>query len=38
MAALRGPAGWYPDPVNPALQRYWDGVRWTEHAAPRGPR
>jgi hypothetical protein len=25
------PAGWYP--LNGA-QRYWDGVRWTEHTAP----
>lgn len=29
------PAGWYPDPYNPHLQRYWDGV-WTDHVAP-GP-
>ena len=27
------PAGWYPDPQNPASQRYWDGARWTEHTA-----
>lgn len=27
------PAGWYPDPQNAAGQRYWDGARWTEHAA-----
>lgn len=26
--------GWYPDPVMPQTQRYWDGWRWTEHAAP----
>jgi hypothetical protein len=35
-------AGWYPDPQNPAIQRYWDGFRWTEHTAlgaaqPAGP-
>jgi hypothetical protein len=24
------PAGWYPDPLAQAEQRYWDGVRWTE--------
>ena len=32
------PAGWYPDPQNPAAQRYWDGAAWTQHAAgrPRG--
>lgn len=22
--------GWYPDPSSPALQRYWDGWRWTQ--------
>lgn len=27
--------GWYPDPKNPALRRYWDGVRWDE--VPREP-
>jgi len=25
------PAGWYPDPQNPATVRYWDGSTWTEH-------
>jgi len=25
------PAGWYPDPQNPATARYWDGSTWTEH-------
>lgn len=25
------PAGWYPDPQNPATQRYWDGARWLAH-------
>lgn len=24
------PAGWYPDPQNPAQRRYWDGAAWTE--------
>lgn len=23
------PAGWYPDPVVPGQQRYWDGSAWT---------
>jgi hypothetical protein len=23
------PAGWYPDPNNAQLQRYWDGTSWT---------
>ena len=26
--------GWYPDPNNPRVQRYWDGGRWTDHYAP----
>lgn len=25
------PAGWYPDPSGARGQRYWDGLRWTEH-------
>jgi hypothetical protein len=28
------PAGWYPDPSGASGQRYWDGVRWTDHVAP----
>lgn len=24
------PAGWYPDPEDPARGRYWNGVAWTE--------
>jgi hypothetical protein len=25
------PPGWYPDPYgNPGLQRYWDGVQWSQ--------
>lgn len=23
--------GWYPDPQNPAVMRYWDGTQWTQH-------
>lgn len=23
------PAGWYPDPVNADLERYWTGEDWT---------
>ena len=23
------PAGWYPDPVNADLERYWNGEDWT---------
>jgi uncharacterized protein YbjQ (UPF0145 family) len=28
------PAGWFPDPQNASLMRYWDGTRWSEHVAP----
>lgn len=28
------PPGWYDDPPNPGVLRYWDGTRWTEHRAP----
>lgn len=24
------PAGWYPDPQDPAVGRYWDGTAWTD--------
>lgn len=24
------PAGWLPDPADPALVRYWDGAQWTD--------
>lgn len=23
--------GWYPDPTNPAQERYWEGTRWTHN-------
>lgn len=29
------PPGWYPDPLAPDLQRYWNGASWTESTAPR---
>lgn len=29
------PSGWYDDPEDPTLLRYWDGVVWTDHTAPR---
>lgn len=29
------PSGWYDDPSNPELLRYWDGVTWTSHTAPK---
>lgn len=28
------PEGWYLDPNDPNMLRYWDGIRWTEHARP----
>ena len=29
------PAGWYEDPEDAALQRFWDGTRWTSSRMPR---
>ena len=29
------PAGWYPDPQDPASIRWWDGAQWTSHVQPR---
>ncbi len=38
MASAQNAApGWYPNPENPAQQRYWDGTAWTEHIAPLNP-
>lgn len=28
------PAGWYKDPGNPGLVRWWDGAHWTAHTNP----
>jgi hypothetical protein len=28
-------AGWFPDPQNRSLMRYFDGSAWTPYAAPR---
>jgi hypothetical protein len=28
------PPGWYADPSNPSLQRWWDGGRWTDQTNP----
>lgn len=28
------PAGWYPDPGNPAFVRWFDGAQWTNHVQP----
>jgi uncharacterized protein (AIM24 family) len=30
-AIVTTPAGWYPDPQDPARHRYWDGAAWTAH-------
>jgi uncharacterized RDD family membrane protein YckC len=29
------PGGWYPDPVNKAQERYWDGWQWSRNTRPR---
>ncbi|MDN5789569.1 MAG: RDD family protein [Micrococcales bacterium] len=29
------PAGWYDDPSDPDLLRYWDGVIWSSHTVPK---
>jgi uncharacterized RDD family membrane protein YckC len=28
------PTGWYPDPVDPAQERYWDGWQWSRNTRP----
>lgn len=28
------PSGWYPDPANPAQERYWDGWQWSRNTRP----
>jgi uncharacterized RDD family membrane protein YckC len=29
------PAGWYDDPRDPSLYRYWDGEIWSSHVSPK---
>jgi uncharacterized RDD family membrane protein YckC len=31
------PSGWYPDPVNSAQERYWDGWQWSRNTRPTDP-
>jgi hypothetical protein len=33
MTNPRAPAGWYPDPSDTGVVRYWDGTAWTDLAA-----
>jgi hypothetical protein len=33
MVGPQAPAGWYPDPADDAVVRYWDGSVWTDLAA-----
>lgn len=37
MSDAQAPAGWFPDPEDPANLRYWDGTAWTEHRHPVDP-
>ncbi|GAA2456493.1 DUF2510 domain-containing protein [Streptomyces lavendulocolor] len=32
--SMTTPAGWYPDPGNPAVEHWWDGTAWTGHTRP----
>src|SRR4051812_36382040 len=32
-AAPSIPAGWYQDPSNASLKRWWDGTQWTEQVS-----
>lgn len=31
--AEQTPAGWFPDPYDATMLRWWDGARWTEHVS-----
>lgn len=37
MTGPTAPPNWYADPRGSGGQRYWDGVRWTEHYVPPAP-
>jgi hypothetical protein len=32
---MNPPAGWNPDPVDPSIDRYWDGQQWTGETRPK---
>lgn len=32
---MTAPAGWYEDPSNVALVRFWEGCQWTAYSAPK---
>ncbi len=32
---MNPPAGWHPDPYDPAIDRYWDGAQWTGDTRPK---
>ncbi|MDH6679046.1 hypothetical protein M2284_003262 [Rhodococcus sp. LBL1] len=32
---MNPPAGWHPDPYDPAIDRYWDGQQWTGDTRPK---
>jgi hypothetical protein len=34
-AAPAIPAGWYTDPQEPSVVRWWSGEEWTHHVQPR---
>ncbi|MGX4707721.1 DUF4352 domain-containing protein [Rhodococcus ruber] len=33
---MNPPAGWYSDPQNPHMERWWDGTQWGPQSRPRG--
>ena len=37
MSTPATPPGWYPDPSGQPGQRYFDGLRWTQHFTPHAP-